>query len=62
MTFSAPTRVTFAALYRPTVSVHRASDDPAGRSGPVHYESEAMPVFERYSTGRWSGRSSGWPT
>lgn len=38
MTFSAPTRVTFDALYRPSVSVDRASDDPAGRSGPVHYE------------------------
>jgi hydrogenase-4 component B len=48
MTFSAPTRVTFDALYRPSVSVRRASDDPAGRSGPVHYESEATPVFERY--------------
>ncbi|HTX83258.1 MAG TPA: proton-conducting transporter membrane subunit [Streptosporangiaceae bacterium] len=48
MTFSAPTRVTFEALYRPSVSVHRASDDPAGRSGPVHYESEATPIFERY--------------
>ena len=48
MTFSAPTRVTFDALYRPSVSLHRASDDPAGRSGPVHYESETAPVFERY--------------
>jgi hydrogenase-4 component B len=48
MTFSAPTRVTFDALYRSTVSVERASDDPAGRSGPVHYESAATPVFERY--------------
>jgi hydrogenase-4 component B len=48
MTFSAPTRVTFDALYRPAVSVQRASDDPAGRSGPVHYESQATPVFERY--------------
>jgi hydrogenase-4 component B len=48
MTFSAPTRVTFDALYRPTVSLHRASDDPAGRSGPVHYESQATPVFDRY--------------
>jgi hydrogenase-4 component B len=35
MTFSAPTRVTFDALYRPLVSIHRASDDPAGRSVPV---------------------------
>ncbi|HUY48575.1 MAG TPA: proton-conducting transporter membrane subunit [Streptosporangiaceae bacterium] len=48
MTFSAPTRVTFDALYRASVSVHRASDDPAGRSGPVHYESEVTPVFLRY--------------
>jgi len=48
MTFSAPTRVTFAAFYRPAVSVERASDDPAGRSGPVHYETAAAPVFERY--------------
>ena len=48
MTFSAPTRVTFDALYRPSVSVRRASDDPAGRSGPVHYESEVTPVFLRY--------------
>ena len=49
MTFSAPTRVTFDALYRPAVSVRRASDDdPAGRSGPVHYESQVTPLFERY--------------
>jgi hydrogenase-4 component B len=49
MTFSAPTRVTFDALYRPSVSVRRASDDdPAGRSGPVHYEARVTPVFERY--------------
>ena len=48
MTFSAPTRVTFDALYRPAVSVRRASDDPAGRSGPVHYESQAAPVFYLY--------------
>jgi len=48
MTFSAPTRVTFDALYRPSVSLRRASDDPAGRSGPVHYETEVTPVFLRY--------------
>jgi hydrogenase-4 component B len=49
MTFSAPTRVTFNALYRPSVSVRRASDDdPAGRSGPVHYEVQVTPIFERY--------------
>ena len=48
MTFSAPTRVTFDALYRPSVSLRRASDDPAGRSGPVHYEAEVTPIFQRY--------------
>lgn len=49
MTFSAPTRVTFDALYRPSVSVSRPSDDdPAGRSGPVHYEAQVTPVFWRY--------------
>jgi hydrogenase-4 component B len=48
MTFSAPTRVTFDALYQPEFRVERASDDPAGRSGPVHYESQVAPVFGRY--------------
>lgn len=49
MTFSAPTRVTFDALYRPSVTVRRpADDDPAGRSGPVHYEARITPVFTRY--------------
>jgi hydrogenase-4 component B len=48
MTFSAPTRVTFDALYQASVSVHRASDDPAGRSGPVHYEAEVTPLFIRF--------------
>jgi len=49
MTFSAPTRVTFDALYRPSVSVSRPSDDdPAGRSGPVHYEVQVTPAFQRY--------------
>jgi hydrogenase-4 component B len=49
MTFSAPTRVAFNALYRPSVSVTRPSDDdPAGRSGPVHYEAQVTPVFQRY--------------
>jgi hydrogenase-4 component B len=48
MTFSAPARVTFEALYRPSVSVRRASDDPAGRSGAVHYECQVTPVFDRY--------------
>ena len=48
MTFAAPVRVTFDPLYQPSVSVVRASDDPAGRSGPVHYEAEITPIFQRY--------------
>lgn len=48
MTFSAPMRVTFSGLYRPTVHLERSSDEPAGRSGPVHYESAVAPIFERY--------------
>jgi hypothetical protein len=51
MTFSAPTRVMFDALYRPSVSVHRASDEPAGSSGPVYYESEATRSSSGTSTG-----------
>lgn len=47
MTFSAPTRVTFSRLYQPTVRLERSSDDPAGRSGPVHYESAVSPLFQR---------------
>lgn len=48
MTFAAPVRVTFDRLYQPTVTVRRASDEPAGRSGPVHYEAEVTPLFQRY--------------
>ena len=48
MTFAAPVRVTFDRLYQPTVTVERASDDPAGRSGPVHYETAVTPLFQRY--------------
>lgn len=48
MTFAAPVRVTFGALYRPAVSIQRASDDPAGRSGPVHYDTQVTPIFRRY--------------
>ena len=43
-----PIRVTFEPLYRPTVHVERASDDPAGRSGPVHYRFRVTPIFEKY--------------
>ena len=39
--------MTFYQLYRPTVRLERASDDPAGRSGPVHYETEIDPLFQR---------------
>jgi hypothetical protein len=43
--------VTFDALYRPSIHVERASDDPAGRSGPVHYRFRVAPIFERYLYG-----------
>ena len=46
MTFSAPTRVTFDALYRPAVSVRRASDDDQpGGPAQVHYEAEMTPTL-----------------
>lgn len=47
-THANPVRVTFEPLYRPSVHVERASDDPAGRSGPVHYRFQVTPIFERY--------------
>ena len=47
-THANPIRVTFEALYQPRVHVERVSDDPAGRSGPVHYRFEVTPIFERY--------------
>ena len=42
-THANPVRVTFEPLYRPSVHVERASDDPAGRSGPVHYRFRVTP-------------------
>ncbi|MHB1852065.1 MAG: proton-conducting transporter transmembrane domain-containing protein [Acidimicrobiales bacterium] len=47
-TFANPMRVTFDRFYRPNVKVDRASEDPAGSSGPVHYRVEVLPVFERF--------------
>jgi hydrogenase-4 component B len=47
-TFSNPVRVTFQRLYRPDIHIDRASDDPAGSSGPVHYRTKVQPVFEKY--------------
>jgi hydrogenase-4 component B len=47
-TYANPTRVTFDELYRPEFHVERASDDPAGRSGPVHYRFRVTPLFERF--------------
>jgi hydrogenase-4 component B len=47
-TYANPVRVTFEPLYRPSIHVERASDDPAGRSGPVHYRFQVTPIFERY--------------
>jgi hydrogenase-4 component B len=47
-TYSNPVRVTFERFYRPDVHIDRASDDPAGRSGAVHYRTKVLPIFERY--------------
>lgn len=48
MTFSAPMRVTFSGLYQQKVQLQRASDEPAGRSGPVHYETATTELFQRF--------------
>jgi len=40
--------LSFNAFYRPEFHVERASDDPAGRSGPVHYRFRVMPIFQRF--------------
>ena len=45
---SNPTRVTFQRFYSPDIEVDRASEDPAGRSGPVHYRIRVQPLFENY--------------
>ncbi|MCL6105625.1 MAG: hypothetical protein M1483_08400 [Actinobacteria bacterium] len=47
-TYANPTRVTFRRLYQPDVHLQRASDDPAGRSGPVQYRFQITPLFELY--------------
>jgi hydrogenase-4 component B len=47
-TYSNPVRVTFDRLYDPEIHVDRASDDPAGRSGPVHYRMKVRPIFEQF--------------
>ena len=47
-TYANPIRVTFDEFYRPEFHVERASDDPAGRSGPVHYRFRVMPIFQRF--------------
>jgi hydrogenase-4 component B len=47
-THANPVRVTFETLYRPSIHVERASEDPAGRSGPVHYRFQITPIFDRY--------------
>ena len=47
-THANPVRVTFDPLYQPHTHIERASDDPAGRSGPVHYRFSVTPIFERY--------------
>ncbi len=50
-THANPVRVTFEGLYQPHVELTRASDDPAGRSGPVHYRFHVAPLFQRYLYG-----------
>ncbi|EQD47513.1 hydrogenase 4 subunit B, partial [mine drainage metagenome] len=47
-TYANPTRITFRRLYQPNVHLNRASDDPAGRSGPVQYRFQVTPLFELY--------------
>jgi hydrogenase-4 component B len=47
-TFANPVRVIFQRFYSPTVHVDRASEDPAGLSGPVHYRMQVLPLFEKY--------------
>jgi len=60
--FANPIRVTFVRLYQPEFHVERASDDPAGRSGPVHYDFHVLPLFWRFlydpvvSAVRWLAR------
>ncbi len=46
--FANPIKVTFGRLYQPEFHVERASDDPAGRSGPVRYDFHVLPLFQRY--------------
>ena len=47
-TYANPVRVTFDPLYQPHIQLERGSDDPAGRSGPVHYRFTVTPIFDRY--------------
>jgi len=47
-THANPVRVTFDPLYQPHINVERVSEDPAGRSGPVHYRFSVTPIFDRY--------------
>ncbi len=47
-THANPVRVAFDPLYQPHIHVERVSDDPAGRSGPVHYRFSVTPIFDRY--------------
>jgi hypothetical protein len=47
-THANPVRVTFDPLYQPHIHLERTSDDPAGRSGPVHYRFTVAPIFDRY--------------
>lgn len=46
--YANPVRVTFERFYSPDIHIDRASEEPAGRSGPVHYRMNVLPLFERY--------------
>jgi hydrogenase-4 component B len=46
--YANPVRVTFERFYSPDVHIDRASEDPAGSSGPVHYGMKVLPLFENY--------------
>jgi len=62
MTFSAPTRVTFDALYRPSVSVHRASDDRPEDQGRCTTNQKWPRSSSATCTGRSSAPWNGSPT
>ncbi|MGH9106633.1 MAG: proton-conducting transporter membrane subunit [Acidimicrobiales bacterium] len=47
-TYANPVKVIFDRFYTPEVQVDRASEDPAGLSGPVHYRRQVRHLAEEY--------------